>query len=378
MILPIHGTLNLWIMENKPIAIRINGMDYSHAELYLLISEKLADDHLPDWQTEFYAFLKEWFSTSNTISAQTSGSTGSPQQIHLPKDVMEQSALRTIEYFQLKEGNRLLLSLPCRFIAGKMMVVRAIVGKMNLVTIDPSLESDILLNHTFDLGAMVPNQVYKLMESLQGKEKLENIRHLLIGGSSIQANLEEQLIGLKNHVVSTYGMTETASHIAIRGLSGQFRSEVYECLPGITVALDELDCLQIQVPGHEAFHTKDMAEVLSPTSFKILGRADDVIISGGIKYFPENIEKKLDKVFVQRFVISSLPDDQLVEKLVLVIEGEMVDTDILQKKIIPLLLPFERPKEIYFVPIFPETKNGKIKRKEIKKMINDCRLTIND
>jgi O-succinylbenzoic acid--CoA ligase len=259
-----------------------------------------------------------------------------------------------------------------------MMVVRAIVGKMDLVTIDPSLDTDILLNNTFDLGAMVPNQVFKLLESPRGKEMIENIRHLLIGGSSVQANLEEQLIGLNNHVVSTYGMTETASHIAIRGLSGDFRSDVYECLPGITVALDEHGCLQIQVPDLDPFQTKDMAEVLSPTRFRILGRADDVIISGGIKYFPESIEKKLEQVIAQRLVISSLPDDQLGEKIVLVIEGKEMDTTIIQKKIVQLLQPFECPKQIVTLERCPETANGKIRRKEIKKRINDQRLTIND
>jgi O-succinylbenzoic acid--CoA ligase len=112
------------MMNNEPFIIRINGKDYSNAELSMLIEEKLADAHLTEWQSEFYQFLQEWVSSSDTISARTSGSTGLPQPINLPKTVMEQSARRTIEYFQLKEGNRLLLSLPCRFIAGKMMVVR--------------------------------------------------------------------------------------------------------------------------------------------------------------------------------------------------------------------------------------------------------------
>ena len=356
-------------MKNEPVVLRINGKDHTLNSLLLLIEEKLSTAQLAEWQIEFYGFLKEWFSPSTSIPVQTSGSTGSPQQILLPKADMEQSALRTIEYFKLKEGNQLLLSLPCRFIAGKMMVVRAIVGKMDLIITDPALEPDILLNTTFDLGAMVPNQVYKLLQSPKGKEKIENIRHLLIGGSSIQASLEKQISGLKNQVVSTYGMTETASHIAIRSLSGQVRSEVYECVPGISVTLNKLGCLQILVPGHEPFQTNDMAEVLNPTSFRILGRADDVIISGGIKYFPETMEKKLESAIALRFVISSVPDDQLGEKIVLVIEGKNGGKDIIQKKITPLLMPFERPKEIYFMERFPETENGKIRRKEIKRRI---------
>ncbi len=350
--------------------MRINGQDYSDHELNLLIAEKLSLPQLPEWERELYTFLKEWVSPSDFIEARTSGSTGTPQTIRLPKTTMLQSARRTIEYFGLQAGNRILLSLPCRFIAGKMMVVRAIIGQMNLITVDPSTDFELLRNNTFDFGSMVSNQVFKLLESSSGKEKLENISNLLIGGSSIPANLEVQISQLKSRVVSTYGMTETASHIAIRELSGENRSDIYHCLPGISVSTGENDCLQIHVAERiEPLQTKDIAELLSSTSFRILGRVDDVIISGGIKYWPEKIEKKLESAIPERFVISSVPDEKLGEKLVLVIEGEPVDIEIIQQKSAELLPPFERPKAIYFMAKFPETQNGKLKRNKIKEII---------
>ena len=359
-------------MNNRPAAITINGQGFTEDKLSLLIAEKLSSPHLTDWEKELFTFLSEWLSNSQTIQAHTSGSTGEPTSIDLPKAVMIKSAQRTIEYFGLNEGNRILLSLPCRFIAGKMMVVRAIVGKMNLVTANPSSDFELLLNHTFDFGAMVPNQVFKLLENDSGKEKLENIRNLLIGGSAIPSTLEAHVSQLKSRVVSTYGMTETASHIAIRELSGEKRSDIYHCLPGISVTMGENECLQIHVPErHEPLHTNDMAEVLSPTSFRILGRADDVINSGGIKYWPEAIEKKLYPLISERFVISSLPDQMLGEKLVLVIEGTPIDTKGIMQNTAKLLSPFERPRSIYFLETFPQTLNGKLKRKEIKRLIQD-------
>jgi len=172
-------------MNNQLAIIKINGQIFTLEKLALLISEKLSSPDLPDWEVEFFTFLKEWFSDSDTICAQTSGSTGEPTTIELHKSVMVKSARRTIEYFGLQAQNRILLSLPCRFIAGKMMVVRAIVGKMDLVTLDPTSDFEILLTDTFDFGAMVPNQVFKLLENDEGKQKLENIRNLLIGGSAI-------------------------------------------------------------------------------------------------------------------------------------------------------------------------------------------------
>lgn len=357
-------------MNEAAISIRLNGRSYTHDELYLLITENLSLPQLPHWEYEFYIFLEEWFSSSGFIEVKTSGSTGDPQTIRLPKTTMQQSARRTIKYFGLEEGTRVLLSLPCRFIAGKMMVVRAIVGKMDLVTVDPSAAFDFLMNDSFDFGAMVPAQIFKLLESPSGKEKLENIRHLLIGGSSIQANLEEQIGKLKNRVVSTYGMTETASHIAIRELSGENRSGIYHCLPGISVAANQSGCLKIHVPEcTEPFQTNDLAEIISSSSFRILGRTDDVIISGGIKYWPETIEKKLETAIAGRFVISSIPDEKLGEKLALVIEGKSSELEMIRKKVAALLPGFERPKAVRFISKFPETANGKLKRNEIKEAI---------
>jgi len=358
-----------------PVVIRINGQDYSDHQLNLLIAERLSLPQLPEWKRVLYTFLKEWFSPSDFIEARTSGSTGTPQTIRLPKTTMQRSAGRTIEYFGLQTGNRILLSLPCRFIAGKMMVVRAIIGQMDLITVDPSSDFDLLIDETFDFGAMVPNQVFKLLESPKGQAKIENIRNLLIGGSSIPANLETQIIQLTNRVVSTYGMTETASHIAIRELSGEYRSDIYRCLQGISVETGLNDCLQIHdFELTEPIHTKDIAEIISPKSFRILGRIDDVIISGGIKYWPEKIEKTLLSAIHERFVISSLPDEKLGEKLVLVIEGKSTDIDFLNKKMTETLPSFDRPKAIYFLEKLPETPNGKLKRNEIKETIKQLFL----
>jgi len=354
-------------MREMSAIIRINGQFYSEDELTSLIAEKLSFPHLPEWEREFFSFLQDWFSPSDFIEAQTSGSTGEPQTIRLPKTIMQRSAIRTIGFFGLQAGCRILLSLPCRFIAGKMMVVRAIIGQMDLITVDPSSDFDLLFNETFDFGAMVPNQVFKLLQSSSGKEKIENIRNLLIGGSSIPANLEVQISRLTNHVVSTYGMTETASHIAIRELSGEKRSDIYNCLQGISVTTGQNECLQIHDNElTESLQTKDIAELLSPTSFRILGRVDDVIISGGIKYWPEKIEKALLSAIQGRFVISSVPDEKLGEKLVLVIEGKPTEIELINQKLAELLSPFERPKAIYFLEKFPETPNGKLKRNEIK------------
>jgi len=355
---------NFIILNNQPI---------SATEISQMSAKKFANPSVPEWEKELYSFLSEWFSDSDFILAKTSGSTGEPKSIELHKSLMLKSAERTIEYFGLKKGDRILLSLSCQYIAGKMMVIRAITGQMNLIAVDPASNFDFLQNETFDFGAMVPNQVFKILEQPNGKENLQNIRNLLVGGSAISSPLEAQITQLSNRVVSTYGMTETASHIAIRELSGTRKSEFYQCLPGITVSLNENDCIQIRLPElNEPLQTNDLAELQSATSFRILGRADSVIISGGIKYSPEIIEKKLDGLFHQRFIISSVPDEKLGEKLVLVIEGEPSPIAEIQEKLKTLLPTFEQPRLILFLDHFPETTSGKIRRDDLKLVIGNA------
>ena len=337
-----------------------------------VIAERLRNAALQEWEKELYLFLNEWFSDLDFVLVQTSGSTGEPKPIELPKLVMQKSAERTIEYFGLQKNDRLLLSLPCRYIAGKMMVVRAIVGQMNLIVVDPATDFDFLNQESFDFGAMVPNQLYKILEQSSGLEKLQNIRNLLIGGSSISGELEARISQLSSRAVITYGMTETASHIAIRELSGIRKSDFYHCLPGISVNLSEPGCLQIHLPEFvEPIKTNDLAELRSDTSFRILGRADSVIISGGIKYSPEALEKKLEPFVNERFAISSVPDEKLGEKLVLVIEGIPHETRSLEQKMNDLFTIFERPKIICFLEHFPTTFSGKIMLKELKQLIQN-------
>ena len=350
--------------------ILLNGRRFFSEEIARISKELKNKSDIPGWERELFLFLDEWFAESDFVLAQTSGSTGTPKLIELSKAMMRKSAARTIDYFGLKKDDRCLLCLPCRFIAGKMMVVRAIVGQMELTTVDPSGDFDFLRDQSFDFAAMVPNQLSKILERVAGEKELQNIRNLLLGGSSISNSLGQQLGKLSNRIVLSYGMTETASHIAVRELSGVHKSNWYHCLRGITVAINEAACLQINLPElGEILQTNDIAKLQSETSFQILGRYDSVLISGGIKYSPETIEKKIETLIDRRFVVSSVPDEKLGEKLVLVIEGNVFDLEELRKSFSDYLSGYERPKAVLFLEHFPETSNGKIKRNEIKEMI---------
>lgn len=309
-----------------------------------------------EWQNNLSEFLKDWHSNSDFITAHTSGSTGKPKPIKLPKSAMKMSAQLTGEYFDLQKGNKALLCLPVNFIAGKMMVVRAIELGLKLYCVEPKSQINLKSIPKLDFVPMTPMQVQHSLDSIL------KIKKLLIGGAALSDDLRELLISKKMDAYESYGMTETITHIALKKISEPY----FTCLNGVEISKDERDCLVIQTPYFDKeITTNDLVEIKKDNQFKWLGRIDNVINSGGIKLIPEQLEAKLKPYLNREFIFGSQSDTLLGEKLVLIIEGPLFDIqlpkDVLQK--------FEKPKEIYFLDKFPRTENGKIQRGEILKLI---------
>ena len=317
-------------------------------------------------ESDVIDFLVQWYGPQSTITAHTSGSTGPAKPIFLGKQFVAQSAMRTLAFFGLEPGHRLLLCLPLRYIAGKLMVVRALLGQLDLGTADPTDNFSFLAqcrDNPFRFAAMVPNQVTKLLED---RERFDGLDALLIGGSALPSQFGTQLEKVPTSCFASYGMTETATHIALRRINGPGASDSFRCLQAIEVALTEKGCLAISMPGLDEprLVTSDLAQLDDHKIFRILGRADNVIICGGIKYFPETIEKKLEKAIEQPFFIGPLPDDALGHRMVLVIES--LPDSVLEKKVaqsfVQCLDRYERPKKILFKNQFERTESGKIIR----------------
>lgn len=315
-------------------------------------------------------FLLDWFDEKPVIEVKTSGSTGRPKSILLKKSQMVNSALATGDFFGLEPGSSALLCLPCDFIAGKMMLVRAMVLGLELDYVEPSSNPLEYNSNSYDFCAMVPLQLKKSLG------KLKQIRTLLVGGASVSNALGKKVEHESTSIFETYGMTETITHVAVRKIRSAISSKVvdsfFQTLPGVTVSTDSRNCLVIDAPDicDDKVVTNDLVDLVSETEFKWLGRYDNVINSGGIKLIPEQIEAKLAQIITKRFFITGLPDEKLGQKLVLVIEGE-TDVEIISQKItgLPSLKKYEIPKTIHFLPSFLETKTGKIGRKENIKLI---------
>lgn len=312
-------------------------------------------------------FLRQWYDDNDFISVHTSGSTGKPKLIRLNKTFVANSAKRTLNFFGLHENDRVLLCLPTRYIAGKLMIVRALLGGLDLCVMPANGDFSTLANRQkkpFRLVAMVVNQVVKLLNI---SDCFANIETLLIGGSALPQSLERALQKVPTACFVSYGMTETATHIAVRAVNGDNKSQWYHCLNGVYVSLEN-DCLAIDLLNNEnnpiRLVTNDIAELRDNKTFKILGRADNVIISGGIKFFPETIEAKLSTHITEPFFIAAVPDERLGQKMVLVAEGEESDERELQLYRIceAQLLRYERPKHIVFASKLLRTETGKLIR----------------
>ena len=320
-------------------------------------------------------FLLEWRNDSPYVEVKTSGSTGEPKRMMVEKRRMMNSARITCDFLGLKPGDTALLCMSLDYIAGKMMAVRSIERGLRLISVDPSghpLATDncqlSMINYQLSFAAMVPMQVYNSLQVPEEKERLMQIKHLIIGGGAIDESMEEELRDFPNAVWSTYGMTETLSHIALRRLNGKEASEWYEPFPSVKVRLNEEGCLVIDAPEvcDETLVTNDSAEIeASGRRFRILGRKDNVICSGGIKIQTEEVERTLKPYLDAPYMISKRPDPKFGEIVVLLTEGDISDARETCERILP---KYQQPKDYLRVDRIPLTETGKPARKEAEKL----------
>ncbi len=321
------------------------------------------------WKNGLLYFIIDWLSDSDSTQATTSGSTGTPKKIQLQKKFMEVSAKATLDFLGIEPGATALLCLPINYIATKMMVVRAFIGKLDLYCIPPSLNPVSPWTPYLDFAAFTPAQLGNLMKNREGRDFLKSINKIILGGGPVPSSLEEKTQRLEVPIWHTYGMTETMSHIALRKLNGTDRSDFFYPMPGVHIQKNSEDCLSVNAPHLGVFklETNDIVEIQNDGGFRILGRKDHVINSGGVKLFPEQIEHKLSSIITHPFYVGSMPDDNLGERLVLFVESEAPKESAIEKLhtlIKEKLTAFEVPKEIRFIKKFNRTESGKIIREQ--------------
>lgn len=358
--------------------IVVNGELITRETLSSMCAEEFAGNSAI--MRDLYSFLQEWFNDEIFVMVQTSGSTGEPKQMKASKQQMINSAKITCCFLNLKKGDTALHCMPLRYIAGKMMVVRAIVAGLNLIVVEPCGHPLKDWKGKLDFAAMIPLQVANSLSVRCEKDALEAIENLIIGGGSIDAGLEEELITLHGNIYSTYGMTETLSHVALRRINGIEHSDYYTPLSSVSMSLSNEGTLIIDAPQvcDKLLVTNDIAVMLPNGKFKIVGRKDNIINSGGVKIQTERVEEKLKGKIDVPYAVTSVLHKLLGEAVVLVLEYENGNSstaredEIFEKGIIgvcnKVLERFERPKRIIYVNKLPLTETGKINRAALKLM----------
>jgi o-succinylbenzoate---CoA ligase len=330
---------------------------------------------LNGYETKTLEFCRNWLNGVQAFPIQTSGSTGTPKTISLSRQQIEASAKRTIKLLNLKPGDCTLVCLNTEYIAGMMMLARGFLADLSMIIVEPIGNPLTLVSQDekIDFVSFVPMQLQTILQEMpEALPQLDQMKGILVGGAPVSPTLQRELQRIQAPVYHTYGMTETASHIALRRLNGANAAEYYQVLEKVTVGLDKRGCLTIKgdVTNNEKLITNDIVELLTPERFRWIGRIDNTINTGGVKVQTEKVELAIAEAFSEqtnspRFFIAPQPDELLGEKIVLILEGESLSQDEEDKLFDNLkirLKKFELPKDIYYSKSFTETSTGKLSR----------------
>lgn len=330
-----------------------------------------------DWQISFKIFLEKWISGLDRFDIQTSGSTGEPKLISVSREDLKRSAKYTLDFLKLKQGMNALNCLPIEFVAGKMMLLRSIVGKLNCYVVKPSADPLFDVEYDVDFVAITPYQLHDILKNPESKEKLNRIKVVIIGGAAINENDRKLISAMDPESYLSYGMTETLTHIAMCPLKGSLSLSAFKLIhEDFSIEVNKMGQLKIRSPYKHAelIETNDIAELTSSNSFLLKGRSDNVINSGGIKIHPEEIESLLSEYISTPFFVTGISSDSFGERVTLVVEvGDSAAEKIqnLEELIKEINIDNKhKPRAIVMLSRFVYTDSGKINRNETVKLIN--------
>lgn len=344
------------------------------------------------YEEEALAFCRTWLTNQQQFTLVTSGSTGTPKPIQLTRAQMQASAHLTGQTLGLRAGDPALVCLNIRYVAGIMMLVRGLELGLPMTIIEPASNPLTGLDPataSIAFTALVPLQLQTILANPDAGSRakqvntLNQMKAILVGGAATSPALEQALQVIDAPVYATYGMTETVSHIALRRLNGPDASDVFTALAGVNLGTDARGCLHITsaATNFERIQTNDVVELIagqhgSSPHFRLLGRADRIINTGGVKVQPEPVELLIQTLLAEdaaasgkpipRLFVAGLPDERLGQRLVVISEREPIHADQwqrLQHAIRELLGPYAVPKECRTIDQFAETPTGKVDQK---------------
>lgn len=351
----------------------LNGQSYSFESIKqngaALLTER---DHT---HQASFQLIQDWLCNKQSFSFLTSGSTGTPKPIELSRTQMEASARGTVETLSLTSAEHFFVCMNTAFIGGAMLLVRALMLEATITLQEPTGNPLLLISehHPYTFASFAPLQLFPILKNEHNEtQKLNRFKRILVGGGGIDPLLVNKLVRLNVKVYHTYGMTETVSHIALKELGNQ---QSFNALPGVQLRTDDRNCLAIccAATNHKWIQTNDVVDLIDPHTFTILGRADEVINSGGIKVWPAKVEQAIREVFgpaITNVFVYGLPDVKLGQQLIAVIETQTANSiNYPLQQLEHVLSKYEIPKQYFTLSAFKYTLTGKINKVETLKMI---------
>ncbi|HET9503361.1 MAG TPA: AMP-binding protein [Hymenobacter sp.] len=355
---------------NLPTSLLLNGREFSYDAIRQTPDPAAS---LNGYEAKVLELVQQWLLGAQEFGQRTSGSTGEPQVITLTRRQLAASAARTGDYFDLGPGDRALVCLNCEFIGGKMMVVRGLERHLRLTIVEPHADplAELPAGAEFDFAAFVPLQLRAVLAAGRTAQ-LNKMRAILVGGAGVESSLLAEIQQLTVPVYLTYGMTETASHVALRRLNGPAASGYYRVLPGLHLGQDARGCLTVRgdVTNDELIVTNDRIALLDKHTFDWLGRVDFIINSGGVKVQAEKVELVLDVALAElgeprRTFVAGRPDERLGQAVTAYLEGPPLPATAEQRLralLAEQLDKYEVPRAFHYVPAFAATASGKLDR----------------
>ena len=321
-------------------------------------------------------FIASFQDSDAYMEVQTSGSTGIPKRMRVEKSRMLASARRTNDVLGLQPGDVAIVCLPVEYIAGKMMVVRALERNLRMEVITPSSnplkDFDVNKLGAQTLLAITPHQLAEILADERASHNLKRVSHIIIGGGALPERVEQMAKSLPGSVYATYGMTETLSHIALRRINGAHPETHVSPLDGVALSQDAEGCLIISdsLTTDALLVTNDLVELLSDGRFRVLGRRDNVVCSGGVKLQIEELERKLSEVIPFPFQLTYVTDERLGQALTMLYTGDALPSE-LQKFCMERVGRYEVPKNFFHISQLPMTETGKPARSTAHQMAEE-------
>jgi O-succinylbenzoic acid--CoA ligase len=324
------------------------------------------------------ALLRDWDAADEPrpLVIETSGSTGRPKRVLLSRDAMRASALATEE--RLGGPGRWVLNLPPTYVAGVQVLYRSVVAGTEPIAFRGSLAATRSEVHGRCFLSLVPTQLVRLLEDPDETAALEDFEAVLVGGGPLRPEARQDAESRGVRVVQTYGMSETCGGCVYDGVP----------LPGVEVRIDHDEQVLLRGPmlfdGYQDepertaaamrdgwFLTDDLGHWLPDGRLAVDGRADDMVISGGVKVPASAVAAALlAHPWVNEAAVVGAPDDEWGERVVAVVTTSgPVELAELRDLVEPRTWA---PRQVVAVDELPLLPNGKIDRVTLRELAADA------